>query len=62
MYCRSIFANVKKVFQLLNDMVRNGQISDYAIGGAIGAVFYVEPFATQDPGEIYPEQGGSSKG
>lgn len=29
-------------------MTRDGVISNYAIGGAIGAVFYVEPFATQD--------------
>lgn len=29
-------------------MVGDGEISNYAIGGAIGAVFYVEPFATQD--------------
>lgn len=29
-------------------MVRDGEIINYAIGGAIGAVFYVEPFATQD--------------
>ena len=29
-------------------MVHDGQIANYAIGGAIGAVFYVEPFATQD--------------
>lgn len=29
-------------------MVRDGQIDNYAIAGAIGAVFYVEPFATQD--------------
>jgi hypothetical protein len=36
------------VFQLLNDMVREGEVVNYAIGGAIGAVFYVEPFATQD--------------
>lgn len=39
---------MKKVFQLLNEMVRDGEIVNYAIGGAIGAVFYVEPFATQD--------------
>ncbi len=39
---------MKKVFQLLNEMVRDGEMSNYAIGGAIAAVFYVEPFATQD--------------
>jgi hypothetical protein len=39
---------VKEVFQVLNQMSRDGVIPNYAIGGAIGAVFYVEPFATQD--------------
>lgn len=39
---------MKKVFQILNEMSRDDVISNYAIGGAIGAVFYVEPFATQD--------------
>jgi len=39
---------VKKVFQLLNQMTREGAIPNYAIGGAIGAVFYVQPFATED--------------
>ncbi len=39
---------MKKVFHVLNEMVREGAIPNYAIGGAIGAVFYVEPFATQD--------------
>lgn len=39
---------MKQVFRLLNEMVRDGVIPNYAIGGAIGAVFYVEPFATQD--------------
>jgi hypothetical protein len=28
-------------------MVRDGELLNYAIGGAIGAVFYIEPFATQ---------------
>lgn len=39
---------MKKVFQLLNAMVRDGEVANYAIGGAIAAVFYVEPFSTQD--------------
>ena len=29
-------------------MVHDGEVLNYAIGGAIGAVFYIEPFATQD--------------
>ena len=39
---------MKKVFQLLNALVRDGEVPNYAIGGAIAAVFYVEPFSTQD--------------
>jgi hypothetical protein len=39
---------MKKVFQLLNAMVHDGEVQNYAIGGAIAAVFYVEPFSTQD--------------
>lgn len=39
---------MKKTFQVLNEMVRDGVIENYAIAGAIGATFYVEPFATQD--------------
>ena len=40
--------SVKKTFEVLNEMVRDGVIENYAIAGAIGAVFYVEPFATHD--------------
>jgi hypothetical protein len=29
-------------------MVHDGEVQNYAIGGAIAAVFYVEPFSTQD--------------
>ena len=39
---------MKQVFRVLNDMVRDGAIPNYAIGGAIGAVFDVESFSTQD--------------
>lgn len=39
---------MKKTFQVLNEMVRDAVIESYAIAGAIGATFYVEPFATQD--------------
>ena len=39
---------MKKVFEILNQMTKNGELENYAIGGAIGAVFYVEPFSTKD--------------
>ena len=39
---------MKKLFQLLNQMVRDGELPNYAVGGAIAAVFYIEPFVTND--------------
>jgi hypothetical protein len=34
--------------QVLNDLERDGVTGRYAIGGAVGAIFYLEPFATFD--------------
>ncbi len=39
---------MKESFEVLNEMVRDRVIENYAIAGAIGATFYVEPFATQN--------------
>ena len=39
---------IKKTFNVLNRMVADGVIENYAVGGAIGAMFYVEPFSTED--------------
>jgi hypothetical protein len=39
---------MKQVFAVLNDMVRDGALENYAVAGAIGAMFYVEPFSTKD--------------
>ncbi len=39
---------MKKTFGVLNEMVSDRAIENYAITGAIGAIFYIEPFATQD--------------
>lgn len=39
---------MKQVFALLNEMVRDGALANYAVAGAVGAMFYVEPFSTQD--------------
>ena len=36
------------VLRAANELVANGVIADYAIGGAMAAIFYVEPFATFD--------------
>ena len=39
---------MKKTLQVINDMVRDGIINDYAIGGSIGAMFYTEAINTKD--------------
>jgi len=36
------------VLRAANGLVRAGLIQDYAIGGALAAIHYVEPFATYD--------------
>jgi hypothetical protein len=39
---------VKRTIEMLNQMQADGVISHYAIGGAVGATFYLEPAATLD--------------
>lgn len=39
---------MEKTLQVLNSLERNGVLGRYAIGGAMGATFYVEPFLTFD--------------
>ena len=39
---------MKATLQVINQMVADKVIADYAIGGAIGAIAYIEPFLTQD--------------
>jgi len=39
---------MQKTLQVLNDLVSDGVLSRYAIGGAMGATFYVEPVLTFD--------------
>jgi len=39
---------MEKTLQMLNSLERDGIISRYAIGGAIAAIFYMEPFLTYD--------------
>ena len=52
---------MKKALEVLNDLERDGVIGRYAIGGAMGATFYVEPFTTFDLDVfvVLPEAGGS---
>jgi hypothetical protein len=37
-----------KAIQVVNQLRNEGFISQYAVGGAIGALFYIEPTQTQD--------------
>ena len=39
---------MKETFAVLNQMVADGAIEKYALAGAVGAMFYVEPFSTSD--------------
>ena len=39
---------MEKTLRVLNRMVRDGVIEQYAIGGAVAAVFYIEPINTND--------------
>ena len=38
----------KQTFAVINQMVADGVFENYAVAGAIGAMFYVEPFSTED--------------
>jgi len=40
--------DIRQVFTIVNQMQLDGTISDYAIGEAVGATFYLEPVATLD--------------
>jgi hypothetical protein len=39
---------VKRVLEVLNELEKEGFFACYAIGGAMGAIFYTEPFLTFD--------------
>ena len=39
---------MRRTLQILNELERSGAMSRYAIGGAMGATFYVEPLLTFD--------------
>jgi hypothetical protein len=40
--------NIKETIALITQMRTDGVIECYAIGGAVGATFYLEPVATLD--------------
>jgi hypothetical protein len=43
---------MERTLQVLNELEREGMLNRYAIGGAMGATFYVEPLLTFDLGII----------
>lgn len=40
--------NIEKVFKVINKMYQEGIVENYAIGGAVAALRWTEPFFTQD--------------
>ena len=40
--------NIQEVIQTINQMQADGIIDAYAIGGAVGATFHLEPVSTLD--------------
>lgn len=52
---------MEKTFKVINRMMKKGVIRNYAIGGAMGAMFYVEPFTTFDI-DIFFSVKGSAHG
>lgn len=40
--------SMESVIKVLNDLLRHKLLDSYAIGGAMGAAFYMEPFVTYD--------------
>src|SRR5205085_7657023 len=39
---------MEAAYKVINRMKEEGVIEDYAVGGAVAAIFYVEPFVTYD--------------
>ncbi len=39
---------MEKIFALINEMEADGVIGRYAIGGAVGSIFWLEPITTKD--------------
>lgn len=39
---------MEETFKVINRMKEDGVIENYAVGGAVAAIFYVEPFTTYD--------------
>ena len=51
---------MKRIIEVLNELEREDVFSRYAIGGAMGAIFYTEPFLTFDLDVFVLLRAGSS--
>jgi hypothetical protein len=51
---------MKETFEVIEQMKRDGIIDEYAVAGAVGAIFYVEPFHTEDVDVLVNFHGSSS--
>jgi hypothetical protein len=40
--------NIAGVFQILEELVAQGLVDQYAVGGAVAATYFLEPISTQD--------------
>jgi len=47
---------MEKTLQVLNDLERAGVVRHYAIGGAMGATFYIEPVLDRERVRLLREQ------
>jgi hypothetical protein len=45
---KDIIMNITQIIRVINQMQADGVVECYAIGGAVGATFYLEPVATLD--------------
>src|SRR2546430_13021374 len=51
------------VFRAANELVATGLIEDWALGGALAAIYYVEPFTTYDADIFFiPKEKGLTAG
>jgi hypothetical protein len=50
---------IKEVIQAINQMQADGVIERYAVGGAVGATFYLEEF--DETSEVYEHQRSKQK-
>jgi len=42
------YIDMEKTLKVINELKKNGLIDDYAVGGGIAAIFYIEPVLTYD--------------